>query len=191
MVKKSALIIGSFCITQERRKLILHGWEGGSRGSRCMYTYGWFMSLYDKSQQNIVKQLSSTWKLKIATDTHTKTTEQKMQNLKWYIHNDHNYVKLCLYNQQDRKNYKTGNLESCVLSCSHVQLCDPMDCSMPGSSVHGILQAGRLGWIAMPSSTGSSQPRDQTHVSYIAGSLFTVWAPREALTFLYYLLSHW
>ena len=39
-------------------------------------------------------------------------------------------------------------------------LCDPMDCSPPGSSVHGILQARMLEWVAMPSSRGSSQPRD-------------------------------
>ena len=41
----------------------------------------------------------------------------------------------------------------------------PMDCSPPGSSVHGILQARILQWVAMPSSRGSSWPRDQTHVS--------------------------
>ena len=44
-------------------------------------------------------------------------------------------------------------------------LCNPMDCSPPGSSVHGILQARILEWVAMPSSRGSSQPRDGTHVS--------------------------
>ena len=47
-------------------------------------------------------------------------------------------------------------------------LCDPMDCSLPGSSVHGILQARILEWIAMLSSRGSSQPTDQTWVSYIS-----------------------
>ena len=45
-------------------------------------------------------------------------------------------------------------------------LCDPMDCSQPGSSVHGILQARVLERVAMPSSRGSSQPRNQAHVSY-------------------------
>ena len=45
-------------------------------------------------------------------------------------------------------------------------LWDPLDCSLPGSSVHGILQARILEWVAMPSYRGSSQPRDQTHVSY-------------------------
>ena len=42
----------------------------------------------------------------------------------------------------------------------------------PGSSVHGILQAKILEWVAMPSSRGSSQPRDQTHVSVLAGRFF-------------------
>ena len=41
-------------------------------------------------------------------------------------------------------------------------LCDPMDCSPPGSSVHGILQAKILEWVAVPSSRGSSQPRGRT-----------------------------
>ena len=44
----------------------------------------------------------------------------------------------------------------------------------------GILQARILEWVAMPSSKGSSQPRDQTQVSYIAGGFFTFWATREA-----------
>ena len=44
----------------------------------------------------------------------------------------------------------------------------------------GILQAGMLEWIAIASSKGSSQPRDQTQVSHIAGGFFTIWATREA-----------
>ena len=43
-----------------------------------------------------------------------------------------------------------------------------MDCSLPGSSVHGILQTRMLEWVAMPSSRGSSQPRDRTYVSYVS-----------------------
>ena len=61
-------------------------------------------------------------------------------------------------------------------------LCDPMDCSPPGSSVHGDSQARTLEWAARPSSRGSPQPRDQTQVSYIAGRLFTNWATRKQLT---------
>ena len=51
------------------------------------------------------------------------------------------------------------SLQSCLT------LCNPMDCSPPGSSVHGTLQARILEWIAMPSSRGCSQPKDQTQVS--------------------------
>ena len=58
-------------------------------------------------------------------------------------------------------------------------LCDPMDCSPPGSSVHGILQARILEWVAMSFSRGSSQPRDWTWVSCTAGRFFTIWATRE------------
>ena len=49
-------------------------------------------------------------------------------------------------------------------------LCDPVDLSPPGSSVHGILQARILEWVAVPSSGGSSRPRDRTRVSGVAGA---------------------
>ena len=58
-------------------------------------------------------------------------------------------------------------------------LCDPMDCSPPGFSVYGILQARMLEWVAIPFSRGSSQPRDWTQVSCISGRFFTIWATRE------------
>ena len=47
----------------------------------------------------------------------------------------------------------------------YLTLCDPMNCSLPGSSGHGILQARILEWVAISYSKGSSQPRDPTHVS--------------------------
>ena len=52
-------------------------------------------------------------------------------------------------------------------------LCDPMDCSPPGSSVHGIFQARLLEWVAISFSSRSSQPRDRTRVSHTAGRRFT------------------
>ena len=55
-----------------------------------------------------------------------------------------------------------------------------MDFSPPGSSVHGILQARKLEWVAISFSRGPSQPRDQTQVSHLADKFFTVWATREA-----------
>ena len=51
---------------------------------------------------------------------------------------------------------------------SRTTLCDPMDCSLLGSSVHGILQVRILEWIVMPSPKGSSWPRDRTCISYIS-----------------------
>ena len=59
-------------------------------------------------------------------------------------------------------------------------LCDPMGCSLPGSSVHGIFQARVLEWVAISFSRGSSRPRDWTQVSCIAGRRFTIWATWEA-----------
>ena len=69
--------------------------------------------------------------------------------------------------------YWSITLILCVCVCakslhSCLTLCDPMHHSPPNSSVHGILQARILEWVALPSSRGSSQPRDRTHVSYIS-----------------------
>ena len=61
-----------------------------------------------------------------------------------------------------------------------VSLWKSVDCTLPGSSVHGILQARILEWVTVPFSRGSSQPRDWTQVSHIAGRFFTMWATREA-----------
>ena len=57
--------------------------------------------------------------------------------------------------------------------------CDHLDCSLPGFSIHGIFQARVLEWFAISLSRGSSQPRDWTQVSHIAGRCFTLWATRE------------
>ena len=65
-----------------------------------------------------------------------------------------------------------------VQSCP--TLWNPMDCSLPGSSIHGILQTRILEWVAMPSSKGSSQPRTLTQVSCIAGRFFTPELPGKA-----------
>ena len=65
-------------------------------------------------------------------------------------------------------NYGGGGLVA--KSCP--TLATPMDCTLPGSSVHGILQARILEWVAFPSS-GSSQPRNKTQVFCIAGRFFT------------------
>ena len=61
--------------------------------------------------------------------------------------------------------------QSCLILCNHM-----------GYTVHGILQARILEWVAVPFSRGSSQPRDTTQVSHIAGRFFTSWATREAIS---------
>ena len=59
-------------------------------------------------------------------------------------------------------------------------LCNLVDCSLPGFSVHGILQARTLEWVTISFSRGSSWPRDRTWVSHIGGRRFNLWATREA-----------
>ena len=83
---------------------------------------------------------------------------------------------LALKRQKERKEKKESEVAQSCLT-----LCDPMDCSLPGSSVHGILQARILEWVAISFSRGSSRTRDRTQVSLSAGRHFTLWATREAL----------
>ena len=72
-------------------------------------------------------------------------------------------------------------VRTCMLSYfGPVRLCSCVDSSLPGSSVDGILQAGALEWVAMPSSRGSFLPGDGTQVSCMAGSFFTTSATWEA-----------
>ena len=75
-----------------------------------------------------------------------------------------------------------------LVTQSCLTLCSPMDCSLPGSSVHGILQARVLEWVASPFSRGPSRPKDRTCISCI-GRFFTIWATREALHISNWLLN--
>ena len=62
---------------------------------------------------------------------------------------------------------------------SCLTLCDPMNYSLPGPTVHEILQTRIIEWVAIPFSRGSSQPRDQPQFSGITGGFFTIWDTRE------------
>ena len=75
----------------------------------------------------------------------------------------------------------------CLVAKSCPVLYDPMDCSLPSSSVHRILQARILEWVATPSSRGYSQPRNWTCLSCITGGFLIVWTTMEALW--YYLAA--
>ena len=66
-----------------------------------------------------------------------------------------------------------------LVTHSSSTLLGPIDCSSVGSSVHGIFQVRILEWVAIPFSRGSSQPKDQSRVSWIAGRCFSIWATRE------------
>ena len=86
-----------------------------------------------------------------------------------------------------------GGLESVSASevaQSCLTLCDPMDCNLPGSSVHGIFQARIPELVAISFSRGSSQPRDWTWVSLIVGRHFTIWGTREVLVIFYFSTDH-
>ena len=87
--------------------------------------------------------------------------------------------------------YSLKNTDLLPAAAKLLQLCwnlyNSMDCSLPGSSVRGILQARILEWVAMPSSRGSSRPRDPTHIFYgscIAGVFFTTEPPGSPVYFL-------
>ena len=69
--------------------------------------------------------------------------------------------------------FATNLVSESEVTQSYPTLCDPIDCSLPGSSVHEISQAKIPEYVAMPSSRGSSQPRDRTRASCIAGRFLT------------------
>ena len=84
----------------------------------------------------------------------------------------HTHTHTCIHTHT----YVYTHMPACLLSCFiHIRLCDPMDSSpLVSSSVHGILQARIQEWVAIPFSRGSSQPRDQTGISCVAGRFFMV-----------------
>ena len=106
--------------------------------------------------------------LRVHTHTHTRT------HMCIYTHI---HTCLCMYIYTHMHTHVsiyvcTQTLPICAQACP--TLCDPVDCSLPGCSVHGILQAIILEWLAVSFSRVSSQLRDGTQVSCIAGIFFTV-----------------
>ena len=88
---------------------------------------------------------------------------------------------VAIHNLGTRSHLRESSCVSVWVAQSCPTLCDPMGCSQPGSSVHGILQARIMEWIATPFSRGSSRPRDRTRVSSIADRFFPVRATRPVL----------
>ena len=85
-----------------------------------------------------------------------------------------------------RRSHKSLWKVKTLVTWSCPTLCDPMDCCPPNFPVHGILWAKILEWVAIPFSSGSSQPRNRTRVSCIAGGFFTNWAIRAVYIYLNY-----
>ena len=80
-----------------------------------------------------------------------------------------------------KRNFYKEDIAKVLAIQSCPSLCNPMDCSLPDSSVHGIIQASMLKLFAILFFHGSSRPRNWTCISCIAGRFFAIWATREAL----------
>ena len=112
--------------------------------------------------------LPSTFLFKINTDIYTTLNMNK-------------YIYFTLESSHlNRSDIRIPKVKVKSESVSHVLLWDPRDGSLPGFSVHGILQARILAWVAISFSRGCFRPKDRTGVFSIAGRFFTIWATREA-----------
>ena len=91
---------------------------------------------------------------------------------------------MCIFGGREVSLWSLGNFFLSACFCLVTQmcptLCDPADCSPPGSSVNGIFHARTPQWVVISFSRGSSSPRDQTHISCIGRQIFYHWATREA-----------
>ena len=123
-------------------------WERGFRGRTYVYPWLIHVDVWQKPTQ-YCKAIILQLKINIIL----KNT--------WIVLPFPHYLPNAVASQRDKAlNNAAKSLQSCLT------LCDPMDCSPPGSSVHGILQARTLEWVAIPFSRGSSQPRDRTQISF-------------------------
>ena len=109
--------------------------------------------------------------------------------------NGTSFISRQLYVQKEKKKKNSSLLDCCSWFClvakSYLTLCDPKDCSPPGSSVHRISQARILEWVAISFSRGSSHPRDWAQVSCIGRWILYHWATREDIITRGYLFKHW
>ena len=94
-------------------------------------------------------------------------------------------LKFCEFSNPDSYFTSTSTPCCCLFAQSCPTLCDSMDYSLLGSSVHGISQARILEWVAIPFSRGSSQPRDRTLVFYMGRRILYHWATREVHYYCY------
>ena len=103
----------------------------------------------------------------------------------WFIH----FISHPVFNEHLLSRYYCACLLACSVTQSCLTLCNPMDCNLPGSSVHGILQARILERVAILFLWGSSQTRVWTWVTCIIGRFFTTSATWEAQYLVWYILN--
>ena len=136
------------------------------------------MDYLRSEKENIQKNKIENAELKITISkkqnlsNRLKTTGKKSK-WAWRLSN-RNYP--LLRKDKDLAEMETQWYMKVLVAQSCLTLYDPMDCSLPGSSVHGVLQARILEWVVIPFSRGSSHPRNQSQVSCTAGGFFTSWA---------------
>ena len=111
----------------------------------------------------------------------------KVAGKKTHNHSDYYHFKFMTTNFKSTSVWHCHLLQKwkVVVGQSCQTLCDPMDCSPPGSSVHEISQARILEWVAVSFSGGSSRPKDQTSISCIGRQILYHWATRAALPYSY------
>ena len=127
-----------------------------------------FFSWWDRwTEHSVVPDINST----VQSVTNSDWPSPQSQKI------DYTEIHLSLLNYIFLVNHIIEHEREVAQSC--LTLCVPIDCSLPGSSVHGIFQAIVLEWVAISFSSRSSLPRDRTQVSHIVDRRFTVWATRE------------
>ena len=113
---------------------------------------------------------------------HWATNTIKSYRHMYELHKTLGFLKFLLRSLHNRiwiMRFLKNNLKKTILSLGCWYSCNPMNCNLPGSSIHGILHARILEWVDISFSRGSSCPRNWTQVSRIAGWCFTDWATRK------------
>ena len=161
------------------------------KGNTCALLVGYkLVQPLWKTVWRFLQKLQIEWPYNLAVSKENKNTNSK-RSMHHYVHCS------IIYNSQDLEatypstderikkihiHSYTGILyeQFCIVVAQPCPtLCDPIGCSLSGSSVHGVFQAIVLEWIATSFSRGSSQPRARTRVSCIVDRCFTIWATRE------------
>ena len=135
---------------------------------KCPSIYEWVTKYNIFIQGNMIQPLKA-----VSTDVCYNMADPWKYSAKWKKPDTKGHMLRC-----DSVYIKCLKWSEVTQSCP--TLCDPVDCSPPRSSVHGIFQARILEWGAISFSRGSSRPRDRTQVSHVAGRCFNLWATREA-----------